>query len=71
MRTGEGTRSRTGQSTVEYALVLLAFLGMLVCLGLLWHEARDGSLVRLASEAASHGLDEGLTLAEIQDLVLY
>lgn len=56
-----------GQSTLEYALVLMAFLGMLAALAAVWHAARDGSLVRLATSAASHSTEEGL-VAALKDL---
>lgn len=66
-----GPRGTSGQSTVEYALVLLAFVAMVVTLGLLWHEVRDGTLLRLAVRAASHAIGDGLGLGTLQDLVLF
>ncbi len=60
---GEG-----GQSTLEYLLTLVAFLAMVVALGAIWHAARDGRLLGLALEVASHGSGRGgLTL--LQDAV--
>ena len=60
----------SGQSTVEYALVLGAFLAMVVVLGLLWHGVRDGLLVGAASEAASHGTGGG-AVALLKDVLGY
>lgn len=51
--------SREGQSTLEYLLVLGAFVALLAALGLLWHAAKDGVLVGLATESASHGAGQG------------
>ena len=70
---GKGTRSgwgRRGQSTVEYALVLLAFLAVAVALGALWHAGRDGRLLRIALEAASH-LFGGDALGSDNDILLF
>lgn len=58
----------SGQSTLEYALVLVAFLSMVAALGLAWHAARDGTLVRMATDAATHQASGG-TLAWLQDLL--
>lgn len=40
--------------------MLGAFLAALVTLGLLWRAGRDGSLVGLATRAASHGMGQGV-----------
>lgn len=61
---------RSGQSSVEYALVVLAFLSAMLALGALWHAARDGALVRLAVRAASHGLGGGIAAA-LRDIALF
>lgn len=45
------------QGTVEYALTVLALLGIVLVLGLLWRAGERGSLAELANKAASHGLD--------------
>jgi hypothetical protein len=58
----------SGQSTLEYALVLMAFLSMVAALGLLWHAARDGALVRMATDAATHQASGG-TVPWLQDLL--
>lgn len=57
-----------GQSTLEYALVLMAFLSMLTALGLVWHAARDGALVRAATDASAHQALGG-TASWLQDLM--
>ena len=49
-------RSEAGQSTVEYAVVLFAVLGMLVGLGVLGNFLQDGGLVQHALQSASHHL---------------
>lgn len=56
-------RDRRGQSTLEFMLILAAFVSMAGVLGLMWHAASDGTLLALASEAASHGLDGGIVRA--------
>ncbi|QOY61525.1 hypothetical protein INP52_02030 [Thermophilibacter immobilis] len=71
MRSGGGARlieNRLGQSTLEYLLVLVAFVAMVGALGLLWHAARDGRLVELARDAASHGAGQGAP-ALLKDIV--
>jgi Flp pilus assembly protein TadG len=62
---------REGQSTVEYALVVFAFLALLAALASLWGAARDGTLVDIARQAASHGLSQGLTPDALQDIALF
>lgn len=47
-------RSRGGQGTVEYALVVFAFLGLLGGLGAMWHLLDAGMLVQHALQSASH-----------------
>ena len=54
-----GIVGERGQSTVEYLLVLVAFVSAVGALGLLWHAGRDGVLVGLATQSASHGVDQG------------
>lgn len=64
-------RSVRGQATVEYALVLLAFVSMLASLALLWHQGRDGALLRQATEASSHQLGGGNVRDSFRDLALF
>lgn len=53
---------------MEYLLTLVAFIAMVLALGAIWHAARDGRLLALATEVASHGSGRGgLTL--LQDVV--
>ena len=47
-------RNRTGQATVEFALVLFAFLAFVAGLGALCDFGRSGALAEHASESASH-----------------
>ena len=56
---GNGTQKEalpasSGQSTLEYALVVFAFLGVVVGLGAMWHMLDDGILVQHALQSASH-----------------
>ena len=66
----EGWRTN-GQSSVEYALVLMAFLSMVAAFALIWHAGRDGALLRSATEAASHQLEWGDVRGSVRDLALY
>lgn len=66
-----GRGAERGQSTVEYALVLLAFLSLVVALGALWHVARDGRLLETARDAGSHNFGEGVTVGLLQDVLAY
>lgn len=65
-----GRRGVRGQATVEYVLVLLAFVSMLVALAAIWHAGRDGVLIDHAVEAASHSFASGF-LGSAKDLLLY
>ena len=77
MRSGASRKSfhengrERGQGTVEYALVLFAFLASIIAMGGLWQTAREGTLVRLCTEAASHGLSAGSAFGSAQDILLY
>lgn len=64
-----GAWKNSGQSSVEYMLLLVAFVSMLVGMGAIWHLAREGGLTELATHAASHGLEEGY--ASIHDIISY
>lgn len=70
-RVGAVLRGKAGQSTLEYAVVLLGLLGMLVGLGALWQAAREGRLVELAREAASHTLVHGVDVKVLQDVTAF
>lgn len=67
---GSLIRSRSGQSTLEYMLVLLAFMAMVCALALVWHAARDGRLLALATGAASHGAGQG-AVALLKDVAAF
>lgn len=47
---------RRGQGTVEYALVLFAFLSMMAGAGAMWHLLESGQPVQHALQGASHHL---------------
>lgn len=56
--------SERAQSTLEYALVLLAFLGLLAGLAALWHAGAAGVFADAIEKGASHALD-GLGLLDV------
>ena len=62
--------SERGQSTLEYLLVLMAFLAIVLAMGSLWHAAQDGRLAELARDASSHSFQEGF-VGMAQDLLAY
>ena len=62
---------RRGQSSVEYVLVMLAFVSMVLAMGVVWHAGRDGTLLRAALDAASHRLGGSGVLGGFQDILLY
>lgn len=49
-----GPDEELGQSTVEYAIVLAAFLAAVIALGAMWRIAHEGGIQRLGEKAASH-----------------
>lgn len=63
MSTARGFASLLGepaaQGTLEYALTVIALISVVLALGLLWRAGQDGTLARLAADAASHALDAG------------
>lgn len=63
-------RDASGQSTVEYAVLLVAFVAMAAALAALWHAASDGVLLGLATQSASHGTGQGWA-ALLKDVVGY
>lgn len=68
----EGVRRATrGQSTLEYALLLVAFASMVLAWGVVWHGVRDGSLLRRAIDASSHLLGGADPLGAFRDLALF
>lgn len=59
---------RQGQSTLEYALVLGAFMVLILALGALWRLGAKGELQRLAESASSHIVD---SLFGVFDIVMF
>lgn len=57
-----------GQSTLEYALLLGAFLVVITALAAIWKLGLQGELARLSSEAASHVVG---SLAGFRDIALF
>lgn len=55
-RHGGLLREERAQGTLEYALTVAAILAIAVGCAALWRASEDGTLARLAEEAASHGL---------------
>ena len=68
---GAGGRAARGQATLEYLLVLLAFLSMAAACACVWHAGREGALLRQAVRASSHRWGGGDALGSVQDLSLY
>lgn len=60
-----------GQSSVEYALVLGAFLALVLALGLVWSVVGQGWLQRSSERAASHAIEGAGAVDGIRDLVLF
>ena len=63
-------RSRNGQGTIEYALVLFAVLALLGGMGSLWHLVQAGPLVQHALQDASHHVGS-LSPGALADTFLY
>ncbi len=70
-KTLAGEWGERGQSTVEYALIVFAFMASIVGLGAIWHGARDGVLLRLCTESLSHELSARGDVGSVQDVSLY
>lgn len=65
------TKGDRGQSTVEYALFMVAFLTMALTMGAIWQAGRDGSLLALAVGAASHAAGDGGLFGAARDIALF
>ena len=61
----------SGQSSVEYALVLGAFLALVLALGLVWRVVGQGGLQRASERAASHAIEGDAAVDGMRDLVLF
>lgn len=59
-----------GQSTVEYAIILAAFLAVVLGLGALWHLFDTGLVVDHALQSASHHLQQ-VSEGALIDVFLY
>lgn len=64
------TRS-AGQASVEFALVMLAFLAVALALAALWHWAAGGGLTQLVEGASSHVFSEGGTVDALADILAF
>ena len=62
---------RSGQSSVEYALVLAAFLAAIIALGVVWQTVGSGGLQRLAEDSASHAVEGYAAPGGVHDIVLF
>ncbi len=60
----------SGQATVEYAIVFIAFLALVIALGALWDVLSGGLVVQHALQSASHHLS-GVSPGVILDAFLY
>ena len=60
----------SGQSTVEFAVVMAGFLAVTVALGALWRALSDGLLVEHALAVASHHI-QAVAPVTIVDIFLY
>lgn len=58
---------RQAQSTVEYAITVVAVLSMVVGFAAIWRAGVDGTLARIAREALSHTFDAAGAI----DIALY
>lgn len=61
---------KSGQSTLEYAVVLFAFLAMVVTLTALWQAVHSGLFIESATRAASHALSPEFSKT-LKDVLLY
>ena len=66
-----GGRGSRGQSTVEYMLVLIAFLTMVLSLAAVWRAGRDGALLNRAVSASSHQVGGRDPVGSMQDIALF
>lgn len=69
--TDRARRATRGQSTVEYAIALLAVLAAIYALGRLWRVANTGQLSRRAERAGSHQIGGDDALGAWKDVSLF
>lgn len=55
---------------MEFLLVAMAFAALCLGLAVIWHAARDGRLLALASAAASHNTAAGIVVA-LKDIMAF
>ena len=63
-------RDERGQASIEYALVLAAFLALLLALGILWRALESGLFVEHALASASHHISN-VFMGVVGDVFLY
>ena len=63
-------RSRNGQSTVEFAIVMAAFLSLVAALSVMWHLYDSGMIVDHVLAVASHHV-QAVALVTVSDIFLY
>lgn len=59
----------SGQSTVEFAVVLIAFLSVALALAALWHGLAQGGLAKLIEGALSHAFSSGGFVGALADIL--
>ncbi len=64
-------RNQRGQSTVEYAALLLAFMAMIIALDAIWRRVSGGGLLDQALAAASHVWGSGGMIGVSQDILMF
>lgn len=64
-------REVRGQSTVEYAIALIAVLAAILALGHLWRAANGGQLGRRSERAGSHQIGGDDALGAWKDVSLF
>lgn len=70
-KTLELWREQRGQSSVEYALVLAAFLAAILALGGVWYVVGAGGLQHLSEESASHAIEGDAAVGGMHDIVVF
>ncbi|MEF9841252.1 MAG: hypothetical protein RR773_01670 [Raoultibacter sp.] len=65
-----GSREDRGQVTVEFAVILVAFLAIAIALGVVWRALEGGLFVDHALQSASHHM-ETVVPGVIADVFLY
>lgn len=59
----------SGQSTVEFAVVLVTFLSAGLVLAALWHGLAEGGLAGLLEGALSHAFSDGGVIGALADIL--